>query len=148
MKRWLLFTLFACLHVALSSFTAGNGSFDEKILLIRADAGGTVFIGRDTLAPDGIGRYVQERLFKSYLGTGKMHDRIVIQWIEDGVTETAKQSVINGIKEGMSRALTDICLQKHEKKYDALDTKKQEKLKKQFPVLFQEKFEQEPATSR
>ena len=44
------------------------------------------------------------------------------------------------IKEGQKKALVSVCLQKYKKTFDSLDEKKQEKLKKQFPVLFQTDF--------
>lgn len=148
MKQFLLITLLIASYSNISFAKISIHHPEEKVLLIRADGNGSVFIGRDSLDHEGVARYVQERLFKSYLGTGKMHDKIRIQWLDPDVTDAVKESVINSIKSGQKKALTELCLQKFEKLYDSIDAKKQEKLKKQFPVLFQENFEMIPEQSR
>ena len=50
----------------------------EKILQVSVDEIGTVSVGRDTVGADNLARYIQERLFKSYLGTGQMQGKIKI----------------------------------------------------------------------
>ena len=112
-----------------------------KILLVRVDERGKSIIGSDTIVSDQLAMYIQERLFKSFMGTGLMHSSIKIEKITPAVPDPVVAVVIKGIKEGQQRALTDLCLQKYKKMYNSLAAKKQDKLKKQFPVLFQENFQ-------
>lgn len=101
------------------------------------DETGTVTVGRDTVNADNLARYVQERLFKSYMGTGQMHDQIVLKKKTDDVPDMVTEVILKEIQEGQKRALTELSLQKYRKTFDGLEKKKQDKLKKQFPVLFQ-----------
>jgi len=45
--------------------------------------------------------------------------------------------VLKEIQEGQRRALTELCLLKYKNRFENIEQRKQEKLKKQFPVLFQ-----------
>ena len=109
----------------------------EKILLIKVDGAGKITAGRDTIGSDELARYIQERLFKSYMGTGKMHDRIKFEKSGENIPDMMVEAVLKEIREGQKRALTELCLEKYKKLFDNLEQKKQEKLKKQYPVLFQ-----------
>ena len=135
--RLLLLLLFS---LPLLKATAGEVIPAEKILLITVDEAGTITVGRDTVNADNLARYLQERLFKSYMGTGKMHDQILLKKMTSGVPEMVAEVVVQEIKTGQQRALTELSLQKYRKTFESLDKKKQVKLKKQFPVLFQLTF--------
>jgi hypothetical protein len=113
---------------------------DKKILTVVINENGAVSVGRDTLSADNLARYIQERLFKSYLGTGKMQDAITLKKNSDAIPDMVTDVIIQEIKEGQKKALTEICLQKYRKGFDSIDERKQDKLKKQFPVLFQQEF--------
>lgn len=110
----------------------------EKILLITVGETGLITVGRDMVSSDDLARYIQERLFKSYMGTGLMHNKITLVKEEPHTPAVVIEVVMKEIKAGQKRALTELCLQKHKKLFDNLSTKQKEKLKKQFPVLFQE----------
>jgi len=112
----------------------------EKILQITVDETGTIKVGRDTISSDNLARYIQERLFKSYMGTGHMHSLIKFEKLNENVPEIVTEVVVKEIKEGQKRALTELSLQKYKKLFDNLDINKQKKIKKQFPVLFQTEF--------
>lgn len=112
----------------------------DKVLLVTVSETGTVTVGRDTVNADNLARYIQERLFKSYLGTGKMQDAIKLNPTSSNVPEMVTAVIIKEIQEGQKKALTEVCVQKYRKRFDSLDRKKQDKLKKQFPVLFQSDF--------
>jgi hypothetical protein len=112
----------------------------DKILLVTVNETGTIVVGRDTVSADNLARYVQERLFKSFMGTGKMHDHIKLVKVTDAVPDMVTTVVVEEIQSGQRKALQEISLQKYRKKFDTLDAKKQGKLKKQFPVLFQARF--------
>ncbi|HPG10626.1 MAG TPA: hypothetical protein PLU37_03785 [Chitinophagaceae bacterium] len=109
----------------------------EKIIELTVDRSGIIHTGRDTITTDDLPRYIQERLFKSYAGTGKMYDAIHLRSGDGGPDATTLETIIKKIREGQERALNELCLQKYKKTYGAIDEKKKEKIKKQFPVLFQ-----------
>jgi len=112
----------------------------DKILLVTVNETGTITVGRDTVSADNLARYVQERLFKSFMGTGKMHDHIKLVKATDAVPDMVTTVVVEEIQSGQRKALQELSLQKYRKKFDTLDAKKQGKLKKLFPVLFQSRF--------
>ena len=112
----------------------------EKILLVRVDEIGIVTVNHDTVGSDVLACYIQERLFKSYLGTGQMHKRIKFEKTTADVPDLVAEVIINEIKDAQKRALTEVSLEKHRKIFETLDKRKQDKLKKQFPVLFQTNY--------
>ena len=112
----------------------------EKILLVTLDEVGTIAVNNDPVGSDQLALYIQERLFKSFLGTGKMHSRIKLEKASSNVPDVVIEAITKEIKEGQHKALISVCLQIYKKTFDTLDAKKQEKLKKQFPVLFQTDF--------
>ena len=109
----------------------------EKILHIKVDEAGTISVGRDTLLADDLARYVQQRLFKSYISTGEMHSKIKLERISNDVPDMVVEVVIKEIQEGQRRALTELCIFRYKKLFDNIEKRKQDKLRKQFPVLFQ-----------
>lgn len=109
----------------------------QKILLVEVDEIGIITVNRDTVGSDLLSRYIQERLFKSYMGTGEMHSKIKFSKANDNVPDIVVQVVLKEIQEGQRRALTELCLLKYKNRFEHIEQKKQDKLKKQFPVLFQ-----------
>lgn len=122
---------------AVQQLKATEPAAAEKVLLVKVDDIGIITVGRDTVGSDQLARYIQERLFKSYMGTGQMYDKIKFEKTDDNVPDAVTQVVIAEIKTGQNRALQELCLQKYRKTFDGIDKKKQSRLKKQFPVLFQ-----------
>ena len=108
--------------------------------MVTVDEIGSIAVNHDQVSSDVLATYIQERLFKSYMGTGEMHDRIKLEKTDSKVPDLITEVVIKEIKEGQKKALTSLCLLKHKKYFSDLDKKKQEKLQKQFPVLFQTDF--------
>lgn len=82
---------------------------------------------------------VLKPILKAY-GLGLMHHQMKLVEADPHIPDLVTDAVINEIKEGQKRALTELCLQKHRKLYENLSSKQQEKLKKQFPVLFQTSY--------
>ena len=115
----------------------------EKILQVSVTESGLIYVGRDTVNSDDLARYIQERLFKSYLGTGQMQREIRFAPTA-AVPETVVDVVKQEIEEGQHRALTELCLARYKKKFDTLDTRQQTKIRRQFPVLFQPISKQSP----
>lgn len=141
MRQFFLYLLIACCPIVV----AGEPIPAEKVLFVRVDETGLIMVGRDTVGSDQLARYIQERLFKSYLGTGQMQDRIRLEKADDSTPKQVMDVVTNEIKEGQRKALQELCLEKFRKTFEMLDNKKQAKLKKQFPVLFQTHYLQDPA---
>jgi hypothetical protein len=131
----ILFTLISVINISAVTIRS-----TEKILLITVDEIGSIAVNHDPVSSDILATYIQERLFKSYMGTGEMHDRIKLEKAANNVPDLITEVVIKEIKEGQKKALTSLCLLKHKKFFPDLDKKKQEKLQKQFPVLFQTDF--------
>ena len=126
-----------CLHLEPAHANCSLSGSPEKILLVQVDEIGMIKIGRDTLGSDQLARYIQERLFKSYMGTGKMYDKIKLAKIDGQVPDMVMEVVLNEIKTGQQRSLKELCLQKYKDFFDNISERQQAKLKKQFPVLFQ-----------
>jgi hypothetical protein len=74
------------------------------------------------------------------MGTGEMHSRIKLEKAVNDVPDLITEAIIKEIKDGQKKALTSLCLSKYKQLFTDLDKKKQEKLQKQFPVLFQTDF--------
>lgn len=120
--------------------SASNKMPAEKILQVTVNEMGTVTVGRDTVNADDLAKYIQERLFKSYMGTGQMHSKIKFVKANDNVPDMVTEVILKEIQNGQQRALTELCLQKYKNFFDKIEKRKQDKLKKQFPVLFQSNF--------
>jgi hypothetical protein len=112
----------------------------EKIITVNVNGSGIITVGRDTISSDDLAMYIRERLFKSYTGTGKMYDAVKLVVNSDPqsvVLEKIKKEITNGLK----KTLNELCLEKYKKLYDDLSSRKQSKLKKNFPVLFQNSYD-------
>ena len=132
--RLVLSFLVFCLLSVKASATSPEKKSGLSVVLYET---GVITVGRDTVGSDELARYIQERLFKSYMGTGKMYSGISFKKENDNVPETTANVVLGEIKEGQRRALNELCLQEYRKTFDHIDDKKKAKLKKRFPVLFQ-----------
>jgi hypothetical protein len=111
----------------------------KKFITVTVDEKGYILIGNDTLTSLDLPDELQRRLWKSYMGTDKMYDAIHLEY-KGEVAMTIKEGVKKAIHEGQKKALTDICLQKHKKLYENLSGRQQRKIRKQFPVLFQQEY--------
>jgi biopolymer transport protein ExbD len=114
--------------------------FPDKLIIVVVNPDGNVFIGRDTLSIDKLADELQRRLWKGYLGTGKMYDGIKLQ-LEGEVLMGVKNSAMDAIQKAQKKVLTEVCLEKHKKLFESLSIRQQEKIRRQFPVLFQESFQ-------
>ena len=113
----------------------------SKIIVVKIDEIGVITDGRDTISSDELSEYIRERLFKSYTGTGKMYDRIRVEKIHDGPVSTLMDILLKEIASGQKKALTELCLHKYKQGFDNLKSKQQQKIRKQFPVLFQTNYD-------
>ncbi len=134
----------AFLTMALASFLTANESRvspiqTDRSIVITITEKGLALSGRDTLMIIELTDELRTRLWKSYLGTGKMPPRIQVIYNEN-VPSSLKEETEKAIREGQAKALTDVCLQKHKKRYEEVSSSQQKKIRKRFPVLFQQQF--------
>ncbi len=138
MRLLLILSSFISVMAFARSPEIKNAAF--KVIHIRINDAGMISDGLDTLSIDDLALYIRERLFKNYSGTGKMYDKIKIDKHGENVSPIVIDIVVKEIKAGQKAALAELCLHKYKKGYDELASKQQEKVKKQFPVLFQMEF--------
>ena len=136
MRELILITVFALCYILPVKADAQK----LRELVIAADDMGFIMAGRDTVGSDNMDMYIRDRLIKSYMGTGQMYDKIRLQKMYGGPPTTVMEVLINEIKAGQQLALRDLCLQKFSRRFEMLDKKKQARLRKQFPVLFQNEY--------
>jgi hypothetical protein len=126
--------------VLLFQQSRGNNAInpaEEKIITITVNQYSQVFIGPDTLTIADLGKELENRLWRNFLGTGKSYDAIKLSFTGD-VSQPTRLATIAQIKSAQKIVLKNISLDKHDKAFEDLDAEKQDKLRKQFPVLFQE----------
>jgi hypothetical protein len=92
-----------------------------------------------TVYSDNLAKEVQQRLWRSYMTTGKMLQSIQLM-MGDGVPETTRAMVQEAIKTAQSKTLTVLSLHKHKKRFEDISGNKQDRIRKQFPVLFQDNY--------
>jgi hypothetical protein len=112
----------------------------RKIITIIVDPTGMALIGPDTLYISALAPEVQRRLFKSYMGTGKMYDAIRLEFHGEVLMGT-RGAAMDAIKLGQSNALKEVCIHLHKKYFADLTPRQQKKIRRQFPVLFQDSFD-------
>ena len=140
MLKW--FFLISLFFASVSSKAIGSiqKNNPKKIITVSVNEKGWVIMGRDTLSIDQLTDELQKRLWKSYLGTGEMFDAIRLEF-SGQPPMVIQKSVKDAIKEAQRKALIDISVQKHERKFEDISSRQQKKIKKQFPVLFQTSYE-------
>ena len=132
--RIFLFLFITIAHLQTVSATPPTG---KPGLEVKVHESGTITVGRDTINSDDLARYIQTRLFKSYLGTGQMPVGIFVTKVNENVPAVVMEVVVKEVQEGQKKALTELCLEKYKRLYESIDKKKKSRLQKQFPVLFQ-----------
>jgi hypothetical protein len=110
----------------------------EKLLSISVTENGLIKSGADTIPLDKLAMDIKNRLFKSWL-SGKNYTRITLSY-SPGLRDAVTGPVLQEIKEGQRLALIAVCLEKYRKRFDDLDAKEQDKLRKKTPVLFQTEY--------
>ncbi len=107
-----------------------------KIITITVNPNGVVYMGVDTLTTDALATTLHERLWRSYLGNGKMYDSIRLV-LNGEVLMGVKGAALDAIQLAQQNALKDICLQKYKRLFENTSSLQQKRIRKQFPVLFQ-----------
>ncbi len=116
-----------------------NGRQAQKLIDIKVTADGWAITGRDTISVLEIADELRTRLWKSYLGTGKMPTAIRISY-DDNVPLTTRETAEKAVKEAQGKALTELCLQKNKKRFEELSDNQQNRIRKKFPILFQQQY--------
>lgn len=80
------------------------------------------------------------------MSNGKMATTIFVK--NDTESKEIQPEIVAAIREAQEKTLIVLSLHKHKKRFEDISTQKQEKIKKQFPVLFQEKFESSPLVDK
>ncbi len=111
----------------------------QNIIVVTVDSKGKAMIGKDSFDMEGLSHELQERFWKSYLGTGKMQDHVKLEFIGN-VPSTFRNDATSAIRKGQQDALVDLCLQLHKKRFEDLSGKQQQKIKTKYPILFQQNF--------
>ena len=111
----------------------------QKSVTIKVEENNRIQIDGLTVYLEDLAREVQHRLWRSYMSNGKML-RAVHLVLEGNVRDDRKKNVIAAIREGQVKTRTVLSLHKHKKKFEDISSNKQDKIRKQFPVLFQEEF--------
>lgn len=110
-----------------------------KVITIVVDQQHGIIIGRDTVDTETLSKEVSERLWKSYLGTGKMYDSIRVV-TKGEVLMGTRGAVFDAILNAQQTVLKRLCLQKYKRLYESLTAAQQQRLKAKYKVLFQETF--------
>jgi hypothetical protein len=119
---------------------AGKNAAAGKIITVAINAKEEVFIdGVRIDNMDHLPQQIQQRLWRSYMGNGKMPDQIHISFDTD-VSISMRSAVFGAVREAQEKTLTVLCLEKYKKRFENTSNKQQDKLKKRFPVLFQQTF--------
>lgn len=127
--------LIAILFLSLSA--ASHSNPPARILHIHVAPKEEVTIdGVKIDISESLSKELQQRLWRSFMGNGKMPDRIDLQF-EETVTPAVKASILKSIKEAQEKTLNLLCLHKYKKPAADIKGKQRSRLQKQFPVLFQ-----------
>ena len=135
---WFVISIFLCANAVTAKVRSSTSDLQE-IILISVHSQNEAIIGKDTFDMEDLSHELQQRFWKSYLGTGKIPIKLKVQY---DATPTAfeQNAIIDAIKKAQQNALTELCLQLHKKTFDELSERQQDKIKRQYPVLFQQKF--------
>ena len=112
---------------------------EKRILYVTINEAGRVMVGADMIDINDVPTELKNRLFKSSLGNRK-YSKISISKSGENVSLTSFDQLKTKVQEGQQMALNAICLEKFKTLFAELDDKKKEKLRKQFPVLFQMEY--------
>lgn len=134
------FFFISLLALLLISYKNAPAEETSRVIQLRIDEVGMISDGLDTISTDELSEYIRERLFKSYMGTGKMYDKIKVEKINNGPVNAVWEVLVREIALGQKKALAEVCLHKYKKSFDTLKAKQQVKIRRQFPVLFQSDY--------
>lgn len=130
-RAWLLLIFFISIT---------NSSIGQKSVTIHVNEKGQVLIDRVILYTDDLAKEVQQRLWRSYMSNGKMVSTILLSF-DQAVNAETRSEVLYSIRTAQDKTLTVLSLHKHKKRFENIGASRQDKIRKQFPVLFQRDYE-------
>ena len=126
-----IFFLYAGNPISIEQLT------QQKTISIQADQKGELWIDRVKIQRERLANELEQRLWRGYITSSIMVKNI--QLIVEGSPNPAfEQELKDAIKKGQERTLAILSLHKYGKRFEDIGNSKQERLRKQFPVLFQE----------
>jgi hypothetical protein len=139
MFRFLSLLLIPVLFSFNSLAFDGSSVLPEKAIRITIDERGYASIGRDTLTIIELTEEIHIRLWKSYLGTGKMPGVVLVSY-KGNAASIHQTATEKALKEAQQKTLQEFCVHKYKKKFENVSSSQLKKMKKQFPILFQQVF--------
>lgn len=139
MTRVLISLLMTLLVSAAAASPARKVLPIEKTVTIKVLANQETFIDGVKIGFWELGIELNKRLWRSFVGNSKMPASILVVY-EGEVTDEWKTATLKGVREGQQRTLVMLSLFKYKKKFEDISSPKKEKIKRQFPVLFQENY--------
>ncbi len=133
------FSALVILSFSLLVQSFNNSDRLPKRINITIDEKGLAYIGRDTLLIIGITEEIHIRLWKSYLSTSKMPAMILVTYTGNAAA-SHQAATEKALKEAQQKTLQQYSVHKYKKKFEETTSSQQRKVKKLFPVLFQQNF--------
>ncbi|HSU27415.1 MAG TPA: hypothetical protein VLJ68_03480, partial [Chitinophagaceae bacterium] len=96
--RMVLFSILLGLGISSKAGLSSPAEKGEKVITVTVTEIGMTLIGNETFTMDGLVVELQTRLWKSFLGTGKMYDAIILKY-EGNVDSLTRETVIKAIKD-------------------------------------------------
>ena len=127
-------------------FRLSAGDRFQKTVTIHVNAKNDISIDGIHVYRENLAKEVQQRLWRSYMSNGKMLHSIQLQ-VDEGATEETRKEVLYAITTAQEKTLTVLSLHKHKKRFEDIGQQKQDKIRKQFPVLFQRDYSPVSSTS-
>ena len=128
------------LPTAAATNASSHPSPLQKTITIRLSASGDTFIdGVKLRADQELTSELQSRLWRSYVGNGPVPQSIHLE-TEPGIGAAAINTAREAIVKTQTLVRDRLAVDKYKQAYKDISTRKQEKIQKKFPVLFQTDF--------
>jgi hypothetical protein len=137
MVRIIFLTGFGFFFWLTDVHTQTNNKPIPKIITATVSSNGKTSIGGVNFSTDSLAAQLNKKMWSSYLSTGKMYDSINVKFSGE-VHMGARGSALDAIINGMQKTLNDLCQEKYNASFENLDPAMQDKIRKQYPVFFQE----------
>ena len=112
----------------------------QKTITIHLSGNGDIFIdGVKLRADQELTSELQSRLWRSYVGNGLMPQSIHLE-TEPGIGTATINTAREAIVKTQTLVRDRLAVDKYKQAYKDISTRKQEKIQKKFPVLFQTDF--------
>lgn len=137
MIRIILFASFSFFFLITDAHTQSGNKPVPKILTATVYSNGKTTIGGVNYSVSSLATGLNRKMWNNYLATGKLYDSINIKMVGN-VLMDVRNSVLYAIIAGLQKTLNDLSQKIYNASFDNLDPAKQNALRKQFPVIFQD----------